>query len=286
MEAKDTADTIIEVSVLNVRAVTAGHLDFRAGLVVQARVRVLSTRDGKEIDTFTVRGGVGEYKSLDAWLAADGAPIRAGLERSTASVAEQAIDEILLIYHPRRLPQQEAGGTTERVPAYALRAVEPPLRIKFPFPWEPMTYGWLERFALTTLRPEFRWEAWPRGFDVARGSGPGQAREIRYDLRILGYEGVVYERRGLDQPAHRLEQPLKPCSTYRWTVRARFVLNDAPRATEWMGAFNTIGGEVAPWSIRRGGAGAPPLEMISGNAAPFYPIVETPGAEGEACPGR
>lgn len=282
-EAKDAADTVIEVSVLSAKASTTGAQDLRIGLGMQARVRVLCTRDGKEIDTLTIREG-SELRTLDEWLAADGQAIRTAFERGAASVAERALDEILLIYHPKQIPQQPETGETERVPPYALRAIEPPIRNKVYWGGR-MTYGHLERYALGSLRPEFRWEPWPRGFDIFPGSGPGQAREVRYDLRIFGAEGVAYERRGLAQAAHRLEQPLDPCRTYRWTVRARFMFNDAPRATEWTGAYDTMGGAVAPWWFRRG-SGAPALAWFPDRVVEFYPIIETAGVTGGACPGR
>ena len=148
-----------------------------------------------------------------------------------------------------------------------------------------MTYGHPERYALSDLQPNFRWEEWPRGFDIGPGKGSDQAQQIRYDLRIFDKEEVVYERLGIVEARHRLEQPLEACQTYRWTVRARFVLNDVPRATEWAGAYNTLGGAVAPWWWRRG-SGVPPLAKVPVTVTPFYPIVETPSVNGEACPGR
>ena len=284
-ESKNAADTVIEISVLSAKALTMGGKDLRIGLVMQARVRVLSTRDGKEIDTFTVRGG-GGFRTLEEWLAGDGQAIKTAFDGAAATIAGQAIDEILLIYHPKQMPRQEASGETERVPPYALRAIDPPIRNKVYWDTRRMTYGHLERYALDGLQPEFRWEPWPRGFDIIQGSGPGQAREVRYHLRIIGAAGgLVYERRGLAQASHRLEQPLSPCRTYRWTVRARFILDDTPRMTEWTGAYDTMGGAVAPWWIRRG-SGAPALALIPGNLILFFPIIETPGVKGEACPGR
>lgn len=277
-EAKDLADTVIEIIVLNAKAATTGSKDLGVGLSMVARVRVLSVRDGKELDTLTITAG-GGLRTVDEWLADDGREIGAAFKRSAAFIAEQALDEVLFIYHPKAMVEQPASGKTERVPPYALRPIEPPLRNKVYL--SRMTYGHLERYPLAGLQPEFRWEAWPRGFDIV----PGQARDIRYDLRILGAGGMAYERRGLTEPAHRLEQPLAPCGTFRWTVRARFLLNDAPRATEWTGAYDTMGGPVAPWWFRRG-KGVPALAMVPMSPVPFFPIVETPGANGEECPGR
>lgn len=247
-EAKGTADTIIEISVLRANAVTTGERELRLSLGMQARVRVLSARDGKVTDTLSVKY-ISNPRAIDEWLAADGQAIKTEFDRGSAFIAEQAIDEIMLIYHPKTVPEQSEPRKTERVPAYALRAIEPPIRNKTYWgdSGARMTYGHLERYPLSEFQPSFRWEPWPRGFDIVPGNGPGQAHQIRYDLRIFGEAGIIYERRGIVEAEHRLEQPLEPCHTYRWTVRARFALNDAPRATEWTGAYDTYGGaQVAP----------------------------------------
>src|SRR5690606_24723149 len=123
------------------------------------------------------------------------------------------------------------------------------------------TYGHLERYPLASLRPSFRWESWPRGFDITPGSGPGQAQHVRYDFRLFSGESIAYEWLGLIAPEHEVDAPLRPCESYRWTVRARFMLNGTPRATEWMGAYNTMGGPVAPWWWRRG-SGVPVLAVV------------------------
>lgn len=75
-------------------------------------------------------------------------------------------------------------------------------------------------------RPELRWEALvpPRG-----------ATDIVYDLRVYETTGEseVYAVEDLPGCAHRLERDLVPATTYRWTVRARFRLDGAPRLTPW-----------------------------------------------------
>lgn len=281
-QSKGFADTIVEFSVMEAIAVSARGNLLRVGLGMQVRVRVVGVRDGKEMDRLIVRTGGGSG-SPEAWLADNAKAVRPAFESSAALAAEQALDEILLIYHPAMMVDKASGGGTERVPPYALRAIEPPIRNKV-YGMGRMTMGHLERYPLASLQPEFRWEAWPRGFDIAPGDRPGQARDVRYDLRIMGTRGMAYKRRGLRESAHRLEQPLEPCGHYRWTVRARFVLNGAPRATEWMGAFDTMGGPVAPWWFRRG-SGAPALAII-GNPTWYFPIVETPSTSGDACPGQ
>jgi hypothetical protein len=286
-EMQGIADLVVEISVLEAKASTAGERELQVSLGMQARVRVLDPLDGKVIDTLLIK-----YTSyanpMDEWLAIDGQAIRTAFDRGSASIAEQAIDEIFLIYHPKDVVQQppaEPGQSqTELVPPYALRAIEPPIRNKI-YSLSRMTYGHIERYPLSELQPSFRWEPWPRGYDIVPGNGPDQAHQVCYDLRILGDGGIVYERRGIIQAEHRLEEPLGPCHAYRWTVRARFTLNDAPRATEWTGAYDTMGGSVAPWWWRRGG-GAPALALLPASVVPLYPIIETPSTDGKACPER
>jgi hypothetical protein len=282
-QARDAADSVIEIAVLQAKVVTTGAAELRIALGMQTRVKVVDVREGKEIDTFTIRCHAG-LRTPDGWLVQDGEAIRSAFDRCASSTAEQALDEILFIYHPKLMREQPPSSEAQRVPPYALRAIQPPIRNKVYLSAARMTYGHLERYPLDSLQPEFRWEAWPRGFDIQPGD-QGDAQEIRYDLRIVGEDGFAYERRGLPTAQHRVEQALAPCRTYRWTVRARFVLGGAKRVTEWAGAFDTLGGQVSPSWIRRG-RGAPALAMIPDSALPFYAIVETPGANGEACPGR
>jgi hypothetical protein len=285
-EIRSIADSIIEISVLHVKAFATGEPEPRISMGMQARVRVLGTQDGQEIDTFLVKSS-SYARPVDEWLAAGGQAIRTEFDRGSASIAEQAIDETLLVYHPKTAIQQQAASTGSSqsglVPPYALRTIDPPIRNKVYL--SRMTYGHLERNPLNDLQPTFRWEPWPRGYDLIPGNGPGQAHLVRYDLRIFGGTGIVYERRGIEKAEHNLEQPLEPCHTYRWTVRARFALNDAPRATEWTGAYDTLGGSVAPWWWRRD-SGFPPLALVPPSVVTFYPMIETPSIDGKECPNR
>src|SRR5258708_12262092 len=81
---------------------------------MQARVRALSARDGKVIDTLSIKY-VSEPHSIDEWLAGDGQAIKTAFDRASASIAEQAINEIMLmIYHPKTLPKQVNPPKTVR----------------------------------------------------------------------------------------------------------------------------------------------------------------------------
>ena len=78
-----------------------------------------------------------------------------------------------------------------------------------------------------SLRPTGRWEAF-------------SGENVTYDLRIWESKElnsvvgeVVYEREGLTENVHTLEEALEPDTVYTWSVRARFVEDGKVRVTEW-----------------------------------------------------
>jgi hypothetical protein len=255
------ADTVIEASVLTVTASITGGQELGVALGMQARVRVLSTHNGKEIHALTRRCNLRGPRTPRAALF-DAQAIKDAFEHCIASIARDALDEMLFVYHPRRTRKEAPSDEAQVVPGYALRPIEPALGDR----------GGAS--ILSTLRPEFRWEPWPRGFDVMPGGEAGQAQEVRYDLRMFRAGRIVYERRGLTEPAHRLEQPLLGCDTYRWTVRAQFRLDGEKRVTEWSGAYDAPPG-VEPWRFRRDGA-MPVWAVGVSSPEPFYLPVDTP----------
>ncbi len=271
--AKD-ADTVLEVTALDLTARTSGGTGLPIGLQVRAAVRVVNARDGSVIDSFPVRS-TPIWRPLDEWLANEARPVQAGIEAALREVAETAIDEVVMIYHPVKIA---ANAEKDLVPAYALRAIQPPIRTRYEM--SHPRWGHLERYRLASLTPAFEWESFPRGYDISIGEGADHASEVKYDIRIYGRDGIVYERSSLDQPKHILASALEPCREYRWTARARFRLNGSPRATEWTGAFDTIGGTAAPWWWRRGST---PALAVSPPNVGYYPIIVTPGVDGHPC---
>lgn len=270
-------DTVLEVTAIDLIARTSGAKDLPVGLQLRATVRVVNARDGTVIDSFPV-ASTPSWRPLADWLADEAKPVQTGINMAIREVAETAIDEVVLLYHPNKLV---ASHEKSLVPGYALRPIDPPLRNKVEF-LNP-TWGHLERFQLDSLTPTFEWEEFPRGFDITIGDGVGQAQEVQYDFRIYAETDIAYERSGLAKPKHRVEVPLKACHGYRWTVRARFRLNGSARATEWTGAFSTMGGEAAPWWWRRGSK--PALALSPTNVA-YYPIILTPGDGDQRCNDR
>jgi hypothetical protein len=98
-----------------------------------------------------------------------------------------------------------------------------------------------------SLQPSFHWQAFPKSED----SLACKVREVTYELRIWrmtpGESGkVVYARRDLKSPYHKLEEPLEPASKYFWSVRARFLIEGHRRVTEWGLAGIPLRNEAVP----------------------------------------
>ena len=60
---------------------------------------------------------------------------------------------------------------------------------------------------------------------------------------LLG--GPIYNRNGLVEPRHRIEQSLNSCTKYFWTVRAHFRIDGQPKLTEWANSYGRL------WELRR-----------------------------------
>jgi hypothetical protein len=287
----DSVDTVIELNVERVGADSNGRKGMPVSFEVHLGVRLLDVRNHRVLDAYVLRGSTVE-RPADDWLAADAAVLRADLEARVRELVVLMIDDIVIYRPAAHGPAHHS--THDHVPGYALAVVDPPIRIRLPglHPFKEkrcgaayqggVTYGWLQRAPLASVQPTFRWESLPRDFDREPGDGPGQAQDLRYDLRVLDGNGVVYERYGLTGNSHTLESALSPCQEFRWTVRARFKLDGNQRATEWTGAYDTIGGYADPMWIR-GRPGQPGYALIPRSLVPFFPIVKTPGADGRAC---
>lgn len=294
-----TLDSVLEINLqrLYPQVMSFEH-DVPVYFTMDARLRVLALADLRVLDTVQL-SRVTPARTADEWLAGDGARLRADLHKIAHDIAGIALED-LMVYRPP-VASEPAEAREERVPGYALRPISPPIRIENPFKnifsdaFKTMTcgedyeggvtYGWQQRATLPSLQPEFRWEALPRAFDRPEGDGAGELQDLRYDFRIFGKDGLAYERLGLAETFHVPDSPLDPCADFRWTVRARFRLDGVTRATEWTGAYNTIGGHVDPRSIRRHSGAVAPVSLHD-DRLKYFPIVQTPAADGGPCKCR
>jgi hypothetical protein len=273
-----TLDSVIEVSVLSVEAVSNSNRDVPIRFTIRAQVRLIDIRDGRVLDIYRPHYDT-ETRAASEWLT-DSRAIEVALQKGVRDIVVRALDKVMIYFapvHPN--PSQE----------FALRLIDPPPPKKTIWPEGPFraltqaicgddykgghdAYGF-ERVLIRSLQPLFRWEPVPRNFDLVLGDGPGEAQRIRYDFRIYDATGVLYERVGLTEPMHVLEIRLGPCENYRWTVRARFVLDGAPRATEW-----TRNGNMGQWSLDVSDY----VGMENGQDV-FFPAIQTPSQDGASC---
>jgi len=124
--------------------------------------------------------------------------------------------------------------------------------------------------------PTLAWEAFPPARWVDDDRRLGNARNVRYDLRVWEASDrrlvgdLVYERSDLLEPNHRLASELKPATQYFWSVRASYTVDGLPRATRWSAVQEPIfvpSGEllsaVAETRVGRDEMRSPPCAGIS-----------------------
>lgn len=136
--------------------------------------------------------------------------------------------------------------------------------------------GYKEWPFVTSLQPAMQWQS------VAEAAGEefaGSIEDLSYDLElyllVTGPENsyaerrLVYRRQGLAEPAHMVEEPLRPCTRYLWRPRARFRHQGVAFATglevQQLYVLQTPGDDckyaawaVSPYELARE-AGAEPL---------------------------
>ena len=130
-----------------------------------------------------------------------------------------------------------------------LKPIEPPATLKvIPFARQKVV-GFQP---VSSLQPILRWEPYKlfTPSNEERGPQPILISNVTYEIRIFqrtegysitwaygkntGNPGLlIYHRNDLVQPFHKLEKPLESDVEYFWTIRARFVLEDQIRVTEW-----------------------------------------------------
>jgi hypothetical protein len=89
-----------------------------------------------------------------------------------------------------------------------------------------------------SLQPVLRWETYPPEGMQRAAEQMGRIHDVTYDLNIWRSENetpssIIYSRRGLPEAQHKIEEALRPCEGYFWTVRARFRVDGKERVSEW-----------------------------------------------------
>lgn len=237
----DEADTVMEVALTYV-GTQGGGFNPPLQLVMTAHVRLVRTVDNTEIIDVDYTHTGASY-TLSAWSENGAQRLLQALQNGYGALAQHIHDSVLLLYP---FPDRKPHTYGFLVAAYGLAPKEPPTRGQLTgdkilgdiFEWAPAN----------SLRPTFRWQAFPReGDKVIAPEDMLAVRNVRYDLIIAGEKNmtpgeIIYNQRGLSQNSHTLTKSLKPDTRYFWSVRARFELNGRERVTEW-GALDLIAHE-------------------------------------------
>ena len=256
--------------------------------LVRIPIKVSLDGCGSRSDVFTHH-----IAFLDASQNAPATSRRSALEKSfqqaVDTYARDVLDELLLVWHPAwNLPDRSSES-------FSLFALEP----LYPQPTTGIIRNAvknrkldLSRQSITSIadpQPVFRWTA----LEDLTGIGGVAARisDIRYEFRLYDSRGLVgmpkvpgellVQQNGLTEASFQLPGGiLEPCQIYFWTVRARFLLDGFPRATEWTALHNGLLSVVTPWEFRRG-----EWTLRPRNSTLTYPSFKNASAvAGQQCP--
>ena len=101
-----------------------------------------------------------------------------------------------------------------------------------------------------SLQPTLKWESFhlPWLNNLTDENPVSELCNITYELKIWRAGArdqpvdLIYERRGLPEPFHKIERTLDPSARYLWTIRAKFEINGKPRVSTWgRTKFNELG---------------------------------------------
>jgi hypothetical protein len=97
--------------------------------------------------------------------------------------------------------------------------------------------------SVQTLQPTLSWDEFPsRSGKRQDAAVRSSVSSVTYEIRLWKDKGEfyqhpgsapAYERKGLMQTSHLIEEPLEPSTVYAWTVRARFVVDGQTRLSSW-----------------------------------------------------
>jgi len=234
------ADNVLEVAATKVGFTGGKRLRF----YLVARVRVLHVADGSQRYE---REFVYQSDTYPAalWAKDQAALFQAELTRAYTSLAQSVVEQVFLL--PRLQLASRAGRTGEPGltdllgggDACGLAWVSPP-RDYHPSISDTAQRNWNRFPVVADRQPTLSWESFPREADrgADREGSLSGVRNVRYDLRVWETRDesppeLVYERRDLPSPSHRLEEPLSPGTRYFWSARARFDLAGTVQATRW-----------------------------------------------------
>ncbi len=226
-------DAAVEVRVTRVGYASAGRVEAGVAMFLAAEARLVDAASGAPT---RLRGllYVSPAHAPEAWMRNGGELARIELAKARRTLVERVVDDLLLGAEAVFGPGSPAPRTCGLDPVHPAVA----------WSWTGNLRTFDSQPASTlaeSVEPRLAWQPRPAPADPRSPSPWARAADVRYDLRIWndvdGAPGeVVYERLGLTSTGHRVETPLAPKTTYYWSVRMRYAVDGAPRATRWSAA--------------------------------------------------
>lgn len=236
----DSIDAVLEVDLLSFSLKKIGEKK-RSQFIVEARIRLVSAYNGSVLSDFFYRTASSSH-TADEWIANDAALLTQEIQQAIKKTASDIIDENFLLFYPDIPDNMTMSFWGMSTTPYILNPVYP-------------EFEWLSYVDVDTLQPTLKWEQFPREYDRIDADGKSHdITHISYELRIItpGGSDPAYFVSDIHEPFYKIENELKPCSHYLWSVRARFKRDGRTRITEWAAAYNAPGFNSKPWNLRRG----------------------------------
>ena len=242
-------DTVLEVAVNKARFKTVGKRSHDMQMELSATARMVSAADNRVLKSGTYNVESPAF-SLHTWTYNDGYPMNTefahAFQRLTHSILNDIIEPSYWPYvesdywpHAERgAPLTYVCGLMPLSPKFEYRRAE----YKYSFIADLMGSGAvLVRDAAVlpstvgSVEPILSWEAFPKESDPDTAE---KIRDVSYDLRVWVLDGksrgpLIYQRHYLPRSKHQLENPLRPYTTYLWSVRAHYELEGRRLVTPW-----------------------------------------------------
>lgn len=221
-------DTMLEISVIDLgfKRGETSRKHFRFFMNVQ--VRVIGTFSGEEI-LFLDRNYVSDELTFIEWTDNNALLLREEWKKCYQILSRDIVERVFVMtdLRPDSTNEYVYSGYCWLKPTY------PELKL-YPFSTK------LKFVEIESIQPILVWDAFPREGDIAH-SPEGlieRIKDITYELKIWRVEKtspveLIYQRSGLTEPSHALEQPLEPLTRYYWTLRANYFIDGHKRMTGW-----------------------------------------------------
>jgi hypothetical protein len=259
-------DTILELRITDIHS-TGGRLGRPVSIVLRSEARLFRAASGELLGQYTYQY-TSLARKLPEWAANDAEAVYLAYERALHGIANEIVHENFLLYavppslipeEPGPQPDTEQPATTHEETDWdgskTLAAVSPAWQPKWDGGYQlellaPFQEHRIRPVRLKTRTPDFRWKPFPQPRDRPRDPQGVIAgiNTVVYDLEIYNVSDevpreVVDFRYGLSEPHYQPASALEACTTYAWSVRARFNQGPYLRATDW--TINNVFGQSA-----------------------------------------